>query len=46
MFRRWFEVRFFPLIKDLVDEELTGTELDEEFNGELRTALEGLEHHA
>ncbi|WP_094556927.1 hypothetical protein [Synechococcus sp. 1G10] len=43
MFRKWFEVRFYPLIQDLVGEELTATELDEEFIGELRTALEGLE---
>jgi hypothetical protein len=33
-FRKWFEVRFYPLIQDLVGEE---------FIGELRTALEGVE---
>ena len=43
MFRKWFEVRFYPLIQDLVGEELTATEVDEEFIGELRTALEGLQ---
>lgn len=43
MFRKWFEVRFYPLIQDLVGEELTATELDEEFIGELHTALEGME---
>jgi len=43
VFRKWFEVRFYPLIQDLVGEELTATEVDEEFIGELRTALEGLE---
>ncbi len=45
VFRKWFEVRFYPLIQDLVGEELTATEVDEEFIGELRTALEGLEQH-
>ena len=43
VFRKWFEVRFYPLIQDLVGEELTATEVDEEFIGELRTALEGVE---
>ncbi|MEA5422033.1 MULTISPECIES: hypothetical protein [unclassified Synechococcus] len=43
VFRNWFEVRFHPLIQDLVDEELTATEVDEELIGELGTALEGLE---
>ena len=43
VFRKWFEVRFYPLIQDLVGEELTATEVDEEFIGELRTALEGME---
>jgi len=46
VFRKWFEVRFYPLIQDLVGEELTATEVDEEFIGELRTALEGLEQHS
>ncbi|MCP9796161.1 hypothetical protein [Cyanobium sp. Lug-B] len=41
-FRKWFEVRLYPLIQDLVSEELTATEVDEEFIGELHTALEGL----
>lgn len=43
VFRKWFEVRFYPLIQDLVGEEITATELDEEFMGDLRTVLEGLE---
>ncbi|MCP9850778.1 hypothetical protein [Cyanobium sp. Morenito 9A2] len=43
MFRKWFDVRFYPLIQDLVGEEITTTEVDEEFVGELRTALEGQE---
>ena len=43
VFRKWFEVRLHPLIQDLVGEELTATEVDEEFIGELRTALEGVE---
>jgi hypothetical protein len=43
MFRKWFEVRFYPLIQDLVGEEITATEVDEEFTGSMRTALEGLE---
>ncbi|MCP9818390.1 hypothetical protein KBZ18_02645 [Synechococcus sp. Cruz-9H2] len=46
VFRKWFEVRFYPLIQDLVGEELTATEVDEEFIGELRTALEGLEQQS
>jgi len=29
-------VRFYPLSQDLVGEELTATEVDEEFIGELR----------
>jgi hypothetical protein len=43
VFRKWFEVRFYPLIQDLVGEEITTTQPDEEFIGELRTSLEGLE---
>ncbi len=43
VFRKWFEVRFYPLIQDLVGAEITATEANEEFTGELRTALEGLE---
>ncbi|MCP9801870.1 hypothetical protein [Synechococcus sp. RedBA-s] len=46
MFRKWFEVCFYPLIQDLVGEELSAIELDEEFIGELRIALEGLEQHS
>ncbi|WP_216904471.1 hypothetical protein [Synechococcus sp. CCY 9618] len=42
MFRKWFGVRSYPLIQDLVGEDLTATEVDEEFIGELRIALEGL----
>jgi hypothetical protein len=42
VFRKWFEIRFYPMIQDLVGEELTATEVDEEFLGELRTALEGV----
>ncbi|MEA5474525.1 hypothetical protein VB716_09865 [Synechococcus sp. CCY9201] len=45
VFRKWFEVRFYPLIQDLVGEELTATDVDEELISELRTALEGLEPH-
>jgi hypothetical protein len=43
VFRKWFEVRFYPLIQDLVGEEITATEVDEEFMGSMRTALEGME---
>jgi hypothetical protein len=43
VFRKWFEVRFYPLIQDLVGEELTATELDEESFDGLGTAREGLE---
>ncbi len=43
MFRKWFDVRFYPLIQDLVGEELTATEVDEEFLGKLRTELQELE---
>ena len=39
----WFELRLYPLIQDLVGAELSATEVDEEFIGELRTALEGME---
>ncbi|WP_216914366.1 MULTISPECIES: hypothetical protein [unclassified Synechococcus] len=42
VFRKWFDVRLYPLIQDLVGEELTATEVDEEFLGKLRTELEGL----
>ncbi len=41
VFRKWFEVRFYPLIQDLVGEELTATEPDEAFIAELEAALEG-----
>jgi hypothetical protein len=43
VFRKWFEVRLYPLIQDLVGEEITATEVDEEFTGSMRTALEGME---
>jgi hypothetical protein len=43
VFRKWFEVRLYPLIQDLVGEEINVTEMDEEFMGSMRTALEGLE---
>jgi endonuclease YncB( thermonuclease family) len=33
VFRKWFELRFYPLIQDLVGEELTATEMDQEFMG-------------
>jgi hypothetical protein len=39
MFRKWFEVRFYPLIQDLVGEELTATEMDEEFIGKVNKPL-------
>ena len=39
----WFELRLYPLIQDLVGAELSATEVDEEFIGELRMALEGME---
>ncbi len=42
VFRQWFEVRLYPLIQDLVGEELTATEVDEAFIEELGPALEGL----
>jgi hypothetical protein len=43
VFHKWFDVRFYPLIQDLVGEELTATEVDEEFLEELRTELQELE---
>lgn len=43
MFRKWFEVRLYPLIQDLMGEKLSSTGVDEEFIVELRTSLEGLE---
>jgi hypothetical protein len=43
VFRKWFDVRLYPLIQDLVGEELTVTEVDEEFLGELGASLEGPE---
>ena len=45
VFRKWFEVRFYPLIQDLVGEELTATEVEEEFIGELRPPVKGLAPH-
>ncbi len=41
VFRKWFEVRFYPLIQHLVGEELTATEMDEEFIGTQNKALAG-----
>ena len=43
MFRKWFDVRHYPLIQYLVGEELTATEMDEAFIAELGTAFEGQE---
>jgi hypothetical protein len=43
VFRKCFEVRLYPLIQDLVGEEITASEVDEEFMGSMRTALEGME---
>ena len=43
VFRNWFDIRFYPMIQDLVDDELTATEVDGEFIGEMRTALAGLD---
>ena len=40
---KWFEVRFYPPMQDLVVEEITTTQPDEQFMGVLRTALEGLQ---
>ena len=42
MFRKWFDVRLYPLVQDLVGEEITATEVDEAFIDELGPALEGL----
>jgi len=42
VFRKWFDVRFYPLIQDLVGEELTATELDDEFVGNIATTLEAM----
>jgi hypothetical protein len=39
-------VIFYPLIQDLVDDELTATEVDQAFIDGMRTALEGLEQHS
>jgi hypothetical protein len=47
VFRKWFDVRLYTLIQDLVGEgvgkELTTTQPDEQFIGERRTALEGVQ---
>ncbi|MGL6134905.1 MAG: hypothetical protein ACRC1L_12055 [Prochlorococcaceae cyanobacterium] len=43
VFRKWFDVHFYPLIQDLLGEDLTATEVDEEFLGKLRTELQELE---
>lgn len=40
--RKWFDVRLYPLIQDLVGEELTATQVDEEFIVGLGAALEAL----
>ena len=45
VFRKWFDVRRYPVIHDLVGEELTATGLVEEFLGKLRQGLEALERH-
>jgi len=42
LFLEWFEVRFYPLIEDLVDEELEREEPDAEFIDAMRDALEDL----
>ncbi|HHG2225337.1 MULTISPECIES: hypothetical protein [unclassified Synechococcus] len=46
VFRKWFEVRLYPLIQDLMGEKLSATGVDEEFIGELHTSLEGLEQQS
>ena len=47
VFRKWFDVRLYTLIQDLVGEvvgkELTTTQPDEQCIGERRTALEGVQ---
>jgi hypothetical protein len=42
LFLEWFEVRFYPLVEDLVDDELEREEPDGEFIDAMRDALEEL----
>ncbi len=44
VFRHWFKVRFYPLIQDLLDDDLFATEVDEAFIDTIRTASDGQEH--
>jgi hypothetical protein len=43
VFRKWFEVLFYPLMQDLVDDVLTATQVDEAFIDGMRTAQEALQ---
>jgi hypothetical protein len=40
VFRKWCDVRLYSLIQDLMGEDLTATEVDEEFIGERRPAAD------
>jgi hypothetical protein len=42
LFLEWFDVRFYPLIEDLVDDDLERDEVDPEFIEVMRDALEDL----
>ena len=42
MFQEWFEIRFFPLIEDLCEDDLERDQVDEEFLATMRQALENL----
>ncbi|MEB3263046.1 MAG: hypothetical protein VKJ66_01595 [Synechococcus sp.] len=40
LFEEWFELRFYPLIEDLVEEPLEREEADEEFIGAMRDVMD------
>jgi hypothetical protein len=42
LFLEWFEIRFYPLVEDLCEEELERDEVDEDFIEQVRSALEDL----
>ncbi|MFY8149294.1 MAG: hypothetical protein ACOVNL_08770 [Prochlorococcaceae cyanobacterium] len=43
MFRDWFELRFFPLIEDLVEGPLEREEADEEFVSAMRDVMDRIQ---
>lgn len=40
LFLEWFEIRFYPLVEDLCEEELDRDVVDEDFFDQVRSALE------